>query len=822
MSRPVPDLERAVALHQQGQLDEAEAIYRRILQVKPQEATGRQLLGLVAYQRGRLAEAAEWIEAAIRLNSRVADFHNNLGEVYRAQQRPAAAAKCYERALKLNPAYAHAHNNLGLVLETLGHRAAARASFQAALRVAPGYAEAWNNLGLLEQAGGDLTNAIGCFERGIKTWPGFAEGYCMLGQALGQVGRRAEALSALREAVRLRPDLADAHYNLGLVLAEARQPAEAIIEFEKAAALRPDFAEAHNNWGNQLIELEQPEAAETKLMAAWRLKPLLPEIHNNLGLCAKATGRLDEALGHFNRAIELKPAYVEALNNRALVHRARGDNESALAEFGKVLAAQPDYGSALNNLGCLYMDTGRFSAARAALERALAREPDSPATRLNLASLLIFEGRAEEAVAIYDGLRGTAVDVPAMGSNLLYAVTCASSFPPAEIAARHLAWPERYASGAMSFSIPQRSFKHERLRVGYVSADFFEHAVARFLLPLLTNHDRNRFEIHVYSDATVKDDVAKGFESSTEHWRAVAGWKDPRLGGQIMADEIDLLIDLSGHTAKNRMQLFTRKPAPVQVSYLGYPNSTGLRTIDYRLVDRWSDPEGLTDPFYTETLWRLPETAWCYRPPSNLPEPVPSRRLDAGEVNFGSFNNLTKLSPRTVELWGEILRLVPRAKLILKARGMVDEGVRRDVRSRFERVGIPGARLEFSPWMKTAHDHFDYYRHVDLALDTFPYHGTTTTCDAMYMGVPVLTLAGEMHHSRVGVSLLTNVGLPEFVAPSADEFVRRAVELAGAPARLAEIRAGLRGRMVASPLMNEVQFARQFEEALTAMWARRK
>lgn len=822
MSGPAPDLNRAIALHQQGRLDDAERIYRRLLQAKPRDASVRQLLGLVAYQRGNLKEAAEMIEAAIRLNAGVADFHNNLGEVYRGLNRTADAAKCYRRALRLNPSYAHAHNNLGLVEEALGNRAAARSSYEAALRLAPGYAEAWNNLGLLEQAEGNLPAAVARFEQAIAAQPAFAAGYGMLGQALSQLGRKTEALAALRQAIQLRPDYADAYYNLGLVLGETKKFGEAAAGFEKAVSLRPDFAEAYNNWGNVLNELKQPEAAAQKLAEALRLKPEMPEVHNNLGLSAKVTGRLDEAFEHFNRALALKPAYAEAFNNRGLVWQAKGNNDAAIDDYEKSLEVQPTYGPALNNLGCLYMEIGRFTAARTVFERALATEPDAPVTRLNLASLLIFEGRADEAVAVYDGLHGTLVDRPALGSNLLYAVTCASRYSPAEIGARHRNWLERYAAGQARFPLPSGSRDHGRLRVGYVSADFIDHAVARFLLPLLAGHDRKRFEIFVYTDATIVDDMARTFAATVEHWRAAAGWNDQQLGEKIMADEIDILIDLSGHTAKNRMQLFARRPAPLQVSYLGYPNTTGLPTMDYRLVDRWSDPEGLTDPFYTEKLWRLPDSAWCYRPPSGLPEPTASPRLAGGGINFGSFNNLTKLSPRTVELWAEILRLASEAKLVLKARGLVDEGMRQQIWARFEREGVTADRLQFSPWTRTVRDHFDYYRHVDLALETFPYHGTTTTCDALYMGVPVLTLAGEMHHSRVGVSLLTNVGLPELVARSADEFVRRAVELAGAPAKLAEMRKGLRARMVSSPLMNEAQFARQFEDALEAMWARRE
>ena len=687
MSELLPDIEQAVALHQQGRLDEAERIYRQILTSRPQDAQARQLLGLVAYQRGNLVQAAELIEAAIREQPDEADFHNNLGEVYRALGRVGEAALCYERALRLEPAYAHAHNNLGLARKAAGDRVAARLAFQAALRLEPGYAEAWTNLGVLEQEQGNLSEAILCFERAVTAQPGFALGHSLRGRALRKIGRREEAVAELREAVRLAPDSADAHYFLGLALRESSQLSAAAEQFSRSIELRPGF----------------------------------PEAYVDLGICAREMGRAEQVVDCFRQAMTLAPG------------------------------------------------------------------------------------------------------APLVHSNLLFATHYLPGLTPAKIAAEHQCWSERHA-GMPGDSVPaptgDRRLKR-RLRVGYVSPDFREHSVARFLLPLLENHRSEAFETYAYAAVDRSDVFTERFKQLAGAWRDISKMTDAQAAEQIRQDGIDMLVDLAGHTANNRLPIFARKPAPIQLTYLGYPNTTGLASIDYRIVDGWSDPEGITDPHYAEKLWRLPETAWCYRPLESLPEPEPSPRLAAGRVAFGSFNILAKMSAKSVELWAAVLREVPHATLVLKSKGLADAAVCREVAARFERLGVAGERLIFAPWTKTVREHLEHYREVDVALDTFPYHGTTTTCDALWMGVPVVTLAGDMHHSRVGVSLLTHVGRPELIAKSPEEFVRIAVELANAPERLGKMRMGLRAQMAVSPLRNEVKFARQFEAALTAMWERK-
>jgi predicted O-linked N-acetylglucosamine transferase (SPINDLY family) len=352
-----------------------------------------------------------------------------------------------------------------------------------------------------------------------------------------------------------------------------------------------------------------------------------------------------------------------------------------------------------------------------------------------------------------------------------------------------------------------------------VSSDLNAHPVGKFLLPLFLEHDKRRFEIFAYSQLRMEDEMTHRLQACTDCWRDITGLSDPQAAEMIRQDQIDILIDLAGHTARHRLLVFACKPAPVQVSYLGYPATTGLATIDYRLTDALADPPGETDAYFTETLIRLPNTAWCYQPPSEAPLVSPLQALQNDYITFGSFNNFTKINEALAKCWAEILRRVPQSRLLLKAVALNSESARRDLQRMMSGSGIDADRLQLHGSVPISR-HLPFYNRIDIALDTYPYHGTTTTCEALWMGVPVVTRAGASHVSRVGVSLLSAVGLPDLVANDADHYVQIAVDLAANPSRLAELRASLRMRMQQSPLMDAAAFARDVEAAYREMWRR--
>jgi predicted O-linked N-acetylglucosamine transferase (SPINDLY family) len=389
------------------------------------------------------------------------------------------------------------------------------------------------------------------------------------------------------------------------------------------------------------------------------------------------------------------------------------------------------------------------------------------------------------------------------------------------IAQEHSRWNRQHAEPLKQFIGPHRNgrIRDRRMRIGYVSPDLRQHSVAYFLENLLAHHDASSVEVFCYSDVIRPDATTARMQKLCAQWREIVGLKDTEVDQKVREDRIDILVDLAGHTANNRLLLFARKPAPIQVTYLGYPDTTGLRAMDYRLTDAYADPPDVTGG-YSEQLVRLPETFLCYRPSYGAPEIGPAPALESGRVTFGSFNALAKVNAPLVAMWSKILEQIPNSRLILKNQGLGSAGARRHILEYFAAHHIAPDRVELMGWARSEAGHLQLYNRIDIALDTFPYHGTTTSCEALWMGVPVVTRAGSAHVSRVGVSLLSNVGLAELVTDSQEKYVQLARELAHDLSRLSNLRSTLRKRMEQSPLMDAPRFARNVESAYRQMWRR--
>jgi protein O-GlcNAc transferase len=579
-----------------------------------------------------------------------------------------------------------------------------------------------------------------------------------------------------------------AHLARGAALRAEGRPEEAIAAFQAAIELNPELAEAHHQLGNVLKGLRRyPEAAASLRIAA-RLAPADAVIWLNLGVASLELHRLDEAVTCFRRAIRLEPARPEAHNI----------------------------------LGHALLTQGRCTPARRCLEEALRLRPGYPAAHDNLGRVLKAQGRAAEAIAQHRAaLAGS--PRPETHSNLLYSLNFPAGLSRQEIADEHRRWAALHAAPLAALAPPAapEPGASRRLRLGYVSPDFVHHAVSYFFEPVLASRDAAGFEVFCYSDAPVADEVTQRLRSQADQWRDIAGLSDERVAALIRADRIDILVDLAGHTARNRLLVFARRPAPVQATWLGYPNTTGLPEIDFRVTEAVSDPLGLTEAWHTEELVRLDGPFSCYAPPAESPPVGPLPALAAGHVTFGCFNNLAKLTPPTVALWAEVLREMPQARLMLKSRGLADLETAAGLRDEFAGQGVDPARLELSGAELSVARHLGLYHQVDVALDTFPYNGTTTTCEALWMGVPVVTLAGDAHVSRVGASLLTHLNLPEGIANTPGEYVDRCRSLAGDLPLLAALRAGLRDRMRASPLCDGPGFTRKLEDAFRTMWRKK-
>ena len=376
-------------------------------------------------------------------------------------------------------------------------------------------------------------------------------------------------------------------------------------------------------------------------------------------------------------------------------------------------------------------------------------------------------------------------------------------------------------SAAINTAIHAVTNEQRPLRIGYVSSDFRHHAVSHFIEPVLAAHDKNKFQLFAYYHHTVVDDMTKRIQSHVSHWRSLVGKSDTDIAAMIRADGIDILIDLAGHTATNRLPMFARKPAPMQVTWLGYPNTTGLSTMDYRITDAFADPPGMTDAFHTEKLHRMPETFSCYSAPADAPAVAPLQAKRTGRVTFGSFNNFAKITAEVITVWSNILKRIPTATLFLKYKDLESVPMTQYIHNQFMTRGVLVSQLRIQGDDASHVEHMARYNNIDIALDPFPYNGTTTTLDALWMGVPVITLAGASHVGRVGVSQMSNLGLQELIAKNQDDYVNIAVELAGNIEKLSALRAGMRERMLASPLMNVERFTRNLEQGYEQMWAAR-
>jgi predicted O-linked N-acetylglucosamine transferase (SPINDLY family) len=428
-------------------------------------------------------------------------------------------------------------------------------------------------------------------------------------------------------------------------------------------------------------------------------------------------------------------------------------------------------------------------------------------------------GELEEALRCYRSALALQPDLLPAHTGLLLAMHYSDGTTPQETLAQSRRFAERLPHGPAPTADRLRpSQAMGRLRVGYVSPDFREHSVAWFLEPLLAAHDRQAFEVIGYASVARPDAVTRRLLSHCHRACEVHDLSDEQLAALVREHRVDILVDLAGHTRGNRLGAFARWPAPVQVTYLGYPGTTGVPAIAYRLTDAIADPAGVTDADHSERLVRLPHGFLCYRPPSEAPPVSPGPVERAGQITFACFNNRPKITEAAVALWARLLRELPGSRLVLKSAGLSDAGGRARLLAQFDRHGIGAERLALWGMVRSPWEHLAYYAQADIALDTFPYNGTTTTCEALYMGVPVVTLAGRSHAARVGASLLTRVGLPELIAGSPDEYVACAVALAQDRARLRGLRAGLRDRLLRSPLCDAALITRSIEDAYRAMW----
>lgn len=743
-------------------------------------------IALAHQQAGRLREAESLCLEILRHVPDEPSALCLLGLARHQSGRSADALDPVRRAAALAPSVPEFPFHLGNVLAALGRRDEAVAAYRAALERRPGYTDALNNLGI----------------------------------ALVELGRPAEAADAFAELVRLSPNDPSAHTNLANALADQERLDEAVAAYRRALQLHPSYARAHRNLGNTLLRLGRLDEAAAACHEAIRLQTNYARAHSTLGLVLLRRGRPADAAACWQTALRHDPRDAESYSNLGIVLRDLARFDEAVVCCRQAIELRPNFPEAFNNLGNALSELGRITEASAAYEQALALRPGFTEARNNLGTVYEKQGRLDDAIACYRAALAARPDYRAAHDNLVIALHYHGREAPEAVFAEARRWAERHAPATG----PEPTFDHDRnldriLRIGYVSPDLKQHPIPFFFEPILAAHDRARFHVTCYVDAVRPDAVTERLRGLADVWRDVTGRTDDEVADLVRRERIDLLVDLAVHAPQNRLPMFALRPAPVQISYLGYAGTTGVPAIRYRITDAIIDPSGATEALNTEELIRLEPCFCAYRPPREAPPVAPLPARTAGVITFASLNRLAKITPEVRELWARLLRAVPGSRLLLQASGLSDPGVQELIAADFARHGVTRDRLVLKGW-GSFHDYLAHFHAVDIGLDTFPFNGHTTTCHTLWMGVPVIVLEGRTSVARVGVSLMRALGLGDMIAGTPDEFVAIGSRLAHDLAYLQQLREGMRARMAASPLLDETGLTRRLESAYRELWRR--
>jgi predicted O-linked N-acetylglucosamine transferase (SPINDLY family) len=670
-------------------------------------------------------------------------------------------------------------------------------------------------LGIVTCQLGDAAGGIRYLRQAVAADPANATFRCNLAMALADSGNRDEAIAAYRKALQLDPRHLQSLSNLASALCDRGELDEAIKLSRAAIELRPDFAVAHNNLGTALEKKGDFDGAIAEFRAAVRLRPDLASAAYNLASALRSRGELDEAEQFLRQAIALKPDFAEAHNKLSQLLYDRGKWDESVAAARQAVQLQPGTADYLLSLANALHAKGDLEESLNILRQALALKPQAPDLLSNLGVLLAAVARHDEAVEALQKAADFDPKDSNAGSNLVYALNFHPEMDGQKILRKHLDWNDRHIRPLRSTIRASDNSRdpNRKLRIGYVSPDFRKHVVGRNILPLIREHDREHFEIFCYSTSQRRDSFTEQFRALSDNWRDIAKVSDDAAAQMIREDKVDILVDLALHMTGSRLLLFARKPAPVQITFAGYPGTTGVETIDYRFTDPFLDPIGKNNADYSEQSIRLTNSFWCYDAAawelSTSPAVNELPTLATGKINFGCLNNFCKTNDRTLSLWAKVLDGVPASRLLL----LSPQGEHRNrVREKlFNRVDF----AEFQPREK----YLAIYNRIDLGLDTFPYNGHSTSLDSLWMGVPVASLAGNTVASRAGFSQASNLGLADdLVANNPDQFVEIAIRWATDLQKLSELRRTLRERMQKSPLMNAKDWAASIESAYRNMW----
>jgi len=826
-----------LALKTAGQRDGALVEFQEALRCQPDFALALHALGDVLVEKKNLAEAESSYRQALRLGPDRVETHHNLGSLLQSQGRLDEAVACYRQALMLNPNFAEAYCHLGTALQKQGRLDQALAFYHQALGLNPNFALAHYHLGTALQSQDRLAEAVVCYRQALLLNPNFAEAHNNLGSLLQSQDRLDEAVAAYHQALRLNPNYAEAHNNLGTVLQSQGRWDEALACYRHALRVNANFPEAHKNLGS----LFQSQGRWDEAMACYRqallLNPNFAEAHYNLGSALQTQGRLEEAVPYYRQAVELNPGFAVAHINLGFAMWELGRLDKAAACYRRALELDPQCVDAHIKLARVLREQGQGSEAIACCRRALELEPDNPGALARVVNqlqhLCVWEGlgglaqRVVEAVAKDAGGGNT----PSVDPFLFLALPTATTADQHRQCAHR--WVEQFLRSVpgptyvvrskdlgprtSDFGLRTSDFGQSVITVGYLSADFHEHATAYLIAELIEQHQRQRFAVFAYSLGA--DDGGPMRRRLVKAFDRFVDLKDASFvaaARRIEADEVDILVDLKGYTRQARPQIMAIRPAPIQVNYLGYPGTMAAPFIDYILVDDFVVPAD-QQPFFTEKLVHLPGCYQVNDSQRQIAAHTPSRAecgLPEGGFVFCCFNSNHKITPEVFEVWMCLLKAVPGSVLwLLEDNPVTSANLRKEALAR----GVLTQRLVFAPRLGLP-EHLARHRLADLFLDTLPYNAHTTASDALWAGCPLLTMAGQTFPSRVAGSLLRTVGLPELITTSLQEYKEMALRLARDADLLKDLRARLQANRKTSRLFDGERFARSLEQAFVTMW----
>ncbi|MGB6396892.1 MAG: tetratricopeptide repeat protein [Bradyrhizobium sp.] len=805
--------ERAIDAHRKGAVEDAETLYHGVLRADPNHAAAYGNLAIIAAQQGDLVRAEGLFRQEISLRPDSAAAYNHLGSVLQQQGKWADAVAAHQRAIALQPNYAQAHLGLGNALKAQHRLDEAMRSYLAALAIKPDYAEAHNNVGVVLQLQDKLPEAANAYRKAAAAMPSYAEAFFNLGVVLHQMRELDAAEATYRQAIAISPGVAVAHNGLGTVLKDQGRLDAAMAAFERAIDLRADYAEAIYNRATVLQERGRLEDALSDYGRALLLRPGYLDAVNNAGIVLQELGRLRDAIELYRRVAQPMPVHAGLYNNLGTALLADRRPDEARAAFEQALACRRDFPEAAFNLGNALRERGDLAAAIAAWRDALALRPDYPDALCQLA----HHRALACAWDAHEQDQRTLRDLVASGTRVppFYLLSTPASAADQLICAQRWIGPVKPP--------PKARFEHdvsarrERIRLGYLSGDFHAHATAQLMARLFECHNRDRFEVVAYSYGPDDHSSMRArLERAFDRFVDIHALSHREAAQRIHADKIDILIDLKGYTYDARPAISAYRPAPVQVSYLGYPATMGADFIDYIIVDPFVVPQS-QQPWFWERLVHLPG---CYQVNDGRREMASARtsRQDWGLPEAGfvfcTFNNSYKLSPAFFDIWMRVVREVPGSILwLLEANALV----KGNLRSEAEKRGVEAGRLIFAPRVASA-EHLERHRHADLFLDTLPCNAHTTASDALWAGLPVLTCCGDTFAGRVAGSLLTALGIPELIAPSVAEYEQTARDLARDPRRLSVLRQKLADNRDGSALFDPPKLTGNIEAAYAQMW----